>query len=186
MIYIVSGYMRCGTSMMMEALIAGGMEAAYSEERTQKLNKRWGDDTYQPNDNYYELTLGAYGSPDFPAAYDGKLIKCLAHGLTKIPKCEARVVFMRRPRDEVYRSCVAAFGAVPGPVSSDFDREMDCLVEAISDRRSVVSLDQVQYGDVLDDAPAVFETLKDAGWPINPKLSATVPSKDKRRQSVLA
>lgn len=46
MIYIVSGFMRSGTSMMMQALIAGGMQASFSTQRNQFANNL-ADDYYQ-------------------------------------------------------------------------------------------------------------------------------------------
>ncbi len=48
MIYLVSGDMRTGTSMMMQALEAGGLEAVYNENRD-RMNQQYGDKDYQPN-----------------------------------------------------------------------------------------------------------------------------------------
>src|SRR5690606_28529169 len=85
MIYVVSGYMRCGTSMMMEALQAGGLEAAYSERRDVEMNERWGEPGYLPNERYFELDRHDYRRPDFAQAFDGKLVKCLFGGAIRLP-----------------------------------------------------------------------------------------------------
>ena len=55
MLYIVSGFMRTGTSMMMKALEAGGLEAAYQQSR-EAMRKRYADEHYDPNvGGRYEL-----------------------------------------------------------------------------------------------------------------------------------
>lgn len=187
MLYIVSGFMRSGTSMMMRALAAGGLEPAYRPERDQRLNDKWGDQDplgYRPNDNYFELDPEDYSSPDFPGPYDGKLIKCLIGGLIRIRKCEARVVVMRRPRKEILASCMAAFGQPPPMVRAQtFDADMNRMVEAASDRRSFVSFHEVYYNEAVCCPLAVFETLEKAGWPINAAAAAAIPTEDRRRYS---
>jgi len=186
MIYLVSGFMRSGTSMMMKALIEGGMEAAFSPERDKRLNDRWGEpDTpngYQPNAEYFELNGADYRGAEFPLQYEGKLIKCLWVGLTRIPNSEYRCIFMRRPRKDIELSCLAAFGNAPQPVQAhDFDQLMARITEVVRDRRSFVSVDEVWYDDVLSEPLTVFRKLQWDGWPIDPYLAANVPSREKKR-----
>ena len=49
MIFIVSGFMRTGTSMMMKCLEAGGLEAVFNPTR-ERMNKDFGDEHDQPNE----------------------------------------------------------------------------------------------------------------------------------------
>jgi len=187
MIYIVSGYKRCGTSMMMESLIAGGMDASYSPSRSAKMNEKWGDpdkvNGYKPNTEYFELERDQYRELDFPKGFEGKLIKCLWTGTSNIAPGEYRVVFMRRPRIEIARSLLAFFGHVDPPVEHpNFDTTVDKLIDVIRDRRSFISVDEVWYNDVVSNPLDIFTTLKNKGWPIDPVKAASVPNTSKKRQ----
>lgn len=183
MIYLVSGFMRSGTSMCMKALEAGGMEVARSRDRDRRMNDRWGEadspNPYVPNDEYYELDSEDYRKPDFPKPYEGKLIKCLWGGITRLPVGEYRVVFMRRPRAEIQTSLIAFFGhSMPVVDAPDFDQLMDRIVSILRDRRSFRTVDEVWYGDVLADPVSVFRSLD---WPIDPVKAASVPERSKAR-----
>lgn len=186
MIYIVSGYMRCGTSMMMEALIAGGMDAVYCEKRAKTMNDKWGEDDkvhgYQPNKEYYELNTNDYKALYFPQGFEGKLIKCLWRGAAVVNVGEYRLIFMRRPREDIERSLIAVFGrANPVVKMPSFDASLDNLVETIRDRRSFLSVDEVWYRDVVKHPLAVFQHLKKQGWPIDPVKAAAIPTASKVR-----
>lgn len=181
MIYVVSGYMRSGTSMMMEALQAGGLEAAYSERRDIDMNARWGepDGSYVPNERYFELDRYDYRRPDFAQAFDGKLVKCLFGGAVRLPVGEYRCVFMRRPTAEIAQSLLAFFGEVPDLVEGGrLDAEIERVLSILRDRRSFVQVEEVWLADVISDPRAVFSRL---GWPIDIEKAATVPQRDKLR-----
>lgn len=185
-IYLVSGFMRSGTSMMMKALHTGGMDVAFSAERDKRLNDKWGEgdvpDGYRPNDEYYELDTKDYSSPNFPGLYEGKLIKCLWSGAERLPPRDYRIVCMRRPRAEIATSCLAAFGHVPKIVQPhDFDQFMDAWVERLRDRRSFQSVSEVWYSDVMASPETVFAGLVVDGWPIDAAEAASVPSAGKVR-----
>lgn len=178
MIYIVTGYMRSGTSMMMRALEAGGLEAVYSRKRDEEMNARWGEPDFLPNDSYYELEWNDYISPDFPRAYEGKLIKVMRGHVMKIPVGEYRAIVMRRPAREIALSYMAAFGHVPPEIEREFDAMMDKVVGILRDRRSFLTVDEVWYRDVVENPRAVFERLN---WPIDVEKAAAVPSRDRMR-----
>lgn len=178
MIYIVSGYMRSGTSMMMRALEAGGLEAVYSKKRDENMNRRWGEPDFIPNDSYYELEWADYMAPDFPRAYEGKLIKVMRGHLIKIPPGEYRVVVMRRPAREIALSYMAAFGDVPTEVERGFDAAMDTYVSILRDRRSFLSVDEVWFRDAVERPHEVLSRL---GWPIDVEKAASVPARDRVR-----
>lgn len=181
MLYVVSGFMRTGTSMMMQSLEAGGMEAVYSRKRDADMNARWGEPDYRPNDNYYELDADDYLRGDMAERYAGKLIKCLWGGALRLPPVNDgyRIIFMRRPVEEIRVSLLAFFGSDNAATQfPDFDRMMDTVIAILSDRRSVHTLDVVQYHDMLR---APEETLTVLDWPIDVKRAAAVPVREKAR-----
>lgn len=183
MIYIVSGYMRCGTSMMMRALEAGGLEAVYSAKRDERMNAKWGEPDYKPNECYYELDPEDYQDADFPSAYEGKLIKCLWGGMLRLrPVTEYRVVFMRRDVGAIRRSLTAFFGQ-PTEHSQgvNFARQLDNVAAILRDRHSVLSVDEVEYAEAVASPRAVFERLAVNGWPIDPAKAARIPEQRQMR-----
>jgi hypothetical protein len=164
--------------MMTEALGVGGLEIAYGERR-EAFCQGLGKDGYKPNDQFFELDAGELYGPDFPQKYDGKLIKVLWNSLIRVPPFRYRVIFMRRPKDEIQASCKATFGNVPDDILNDsFELHMEKIVSILRDRRSVVSLDEIWYGDVVSNPLAVFNAID---WPIDARKAATVPTKDKYR-----
>ena len=186
MIYLVSGVMRSGTSMMMKALKEGGMEPAYRRYRDEYLNKRWGEpdepNGYRPNEEYFELARGDFEAHDFPNAYEGKVVKCLWNGSLRVNVCDARIIFMRRPQKEIVTSCMAAFGHAPRTaLADDFDLCMDRLVSIARDRRSFKSVSEIWYEEVLSDPLAVFRRLADEGWPVLPEKAAAIPKPSRKR-----
>ena len=84
-IYIVSGWMRSGTSMMIRALEAGGMEAVYT-----------------PGHPDYELSKEDYRLNRSPELYEGKVVKSLRFGTEQMWPWPGgyRVVFMDRDSRE--------------------------------------------------------------------------------------
>lgn len=184
MLYIVSGFMRSGTSMMMRALEAGGLEAVYSTKRDTEMNARWGDPDYLPNDSYYELDAEDYLRGDLEQRYPGKLVKCLWGGVLRLPPGDYRVVFMRRPAAEIRVSLLAFFGSdYAARQFPDLDKAMDGVIEILRDRRSFRSVDVLQYRDVLSDPVAAFASLQ---WPIDVAKAAAVPQAEKARFSAHA
>jgi mRNA-degrading endonuclease RelE of RelBE toxin-antitoxin system len=169
--------MRSGTSMMCEALSAGGLEVVYSKRR-EAFCQKLGKGGYKPNEQFFEIEASELYSSAFPEMYEGKLIKVLWHSLIRIPCYEYRVIFMRRPKEEIAASCKATFGSAPREFLNDFEFLMESTIDLVRDRHSVVSLDEVWYSDVLDDPVGVFARI---GWPINPEKAAAVPTRDKYR-----
>jgi hypothetical protein len=181
LLYVVSGMMRSGTSMCMEAIEAGGMEAVYSKRRDEEMNKRWGDADYKPNDAYYELDAEDYLRGDLEQRYDGKLIKCLWGGIIRLPPGEYRVVFMRRPTEEIRMSLLAFFGTDDAIQQfASLDKAMDNVISILRDRRSFKSVDVLWYKDVLDNPRKAFASLN---WPIDVEKAAAIPNRSRARFS---
>ncbi len=171
--------------MMMEALEAGGMDAAYAVERDQILNSRFGEpdapEPYVPNDRYFELLPECYRDRDFPQGYEGRLIKCLYGAAELLPPGDYRMIFMRRDRQSVYRSILRFFDRPTLQVERvEFNRLMDEAVARLRDRRSI-RLTEVWYDNVVDDPLSQFQRIEAAGWPINPHAAAKIPTDRKRR-----
>jgi len=162
--YIVSGYMRTGTSMMMKALEAGGLEAAFNPSRNE-MNKEFGDKDYKPNvGGFYELERREYNQPNFPRMYEGKLLKCLWGGLTKFVVGDYKVVFMKRDPEEIRQSYEAFFGGQAPPSLKRYDEIMKESIAMLLNRKDT-QLIILNYRDVLENPRKEFEKLKD--WSID-------------------
>jgi hypothetical protein len=170
--YIVSGYMRSGTSMMMDALTAGGLTPAF-DARRDKMNDQHGDDSYKPNPNgFYELNRKEYHEYGFPRKYEGKLIKCLWGGVTRIVVGNYKVIFMLRDPEEIRQSFEAFFSG-PAPESiKNYDQIMQDTIDMLSNRLDT-HLTVISYRSVIDDPQATFRHIA-ATWPIDSDKAAAV------------
>jgi len=174
-VYVVSGFMRTGTSMMMKALEAGGMVASYRQSRDVMKN-RFADEHYDPNiGGLYELELKDYREFGFPRKYCGKLIKALNQGVPRMAtmKDGIRVVFMKRNLEEIRQSYDAFFGRQLQDVVK-LEEMMNDITDRIRNRKDVLSLDIFWYRDVVENPLKYFKILKDKGWDIDYKKSATI------------
>lgn len=174
-IYFVSGFMRTGTSMMMKALEAGGLDVLYNPDRD-KMNTRYGDEYYQPNEGgFYELNRRQYQQPGFPRMHEGKLIKALWGGITRVVAGDYKVVFMRRDYEEIRQSYQAFFGNPIHLNAEEYRARMDDTIGMLKVRRDV-GLSIFQYRDVLDHPLEKFAELRDQGWPVDVHKAAAVVS----------
>ncbi len=174
-LYVVSGFMRTGTSMMMRALEAGGLDAEYQQSR-EEMRERFADDHYDPNiGGLYELEKKDYKKPNFPRDYEGKLIKCLNQGVSRMRPMEngIRVVFMRRDREEIRQSYLAFFDKNLR-IGRNFQDRMDMTVEMIKNRKDVLSCHEFWYRDVVKEPEKHFQELKDSGWEIDVEKATKV------------
>ena len=98
MITVVSGLPRSGTSLMMQMIVAGGVPALTDGLRSADENNLKG---YLE----WEAAKALPQSPEAIAAAEGKVVKVISALLRSLPgPYEYRVVFMRRPLDEVITS----------------------------------------------------------------------------------
>lgn len=173
-LYVVSGFMRTGTSMMMRALESGGLPAAYQQSRDVMKN-RHADEHYDPNfGGLYELEKRDYRERYFPLKYAGRLIKALNLGVSRMAVMPdgIKVVFMRRHPEEVRQSYMAFFEQ--NLRVNDFDRNMADAIQRIENRKDVLSLDVFWFREVIDFPLAHFEALRDRGWPIDAQAAAAL------------
>ena len=175
MLYVVSGFMRTGTSMMMRALEAGGMETAYRADRD-KMKNHYADEHYDPNiGGLYELERQDYKNPNFPKDFDGKLIKALNIGVPRMAVMQngIRVIFMRRNKEEIRQSYGGFFDQ---QIHVDnLDERMEKIKEVILNRRDVISFNEFWFREVIDNPYKHFQVLKDAGWPIDVDIASAIP-----------
>lgn len=168
MIHFVGGYMRSGTSMMMAALEAGGLTAAYNPER-QRLNDRFGDEHYEPNPAYYELSRAEYRRPDFREAYDGMVVKALQMGSVRLAQPGDALVLMDRDFEEIAQSYDAFFGRPP-LITREEHRK---LINRIFNEFPGYVL-HTPYPAVIESPRPTFSILSQAGWPIDVDKAAAV------------
>ena len=148
---IVSGYPRSGTSLMMQMLAAGGLEALVDDAHA--------TDEHNPR-GYYEygaaLNLGAENETTaWVAQARGKAVKVMAYQLRHLPaELDYRVVFMRRRIVEVLASW-DKMGLTREDCELDerervlaFKTEY-AIYEAQLERTSAMRVCYVQYNDVV-------------------------------------
>lgn len=174
-LYIVSGYMRSGTSMMMRALEAGGMETVSRESR-EEFRRKFSDDKYDPNEGgLFELSQEDLKAADFPQKFKGKLIKCLVGGplfkMCVMP--QIKIIFMRRDPEEIRQSFQAFFNQSMFIPEKSFTDYMEKVVAVLRNRRDTEVV-VLNYREVVENPVKYFAELKEQGWPIDPEKSALV------------
>lgn len=184
MIYLVSGWLRHGTSMMMACLEAGGIETAWSAEREREAQQRFGDALYRGNEAYRELSRTEMEAPDFPLPYEGKAVKCLRHLVLQVPAAAYRVVYMRRDGEETRQSAQALFGRrLPPEWGAMVERETDRILGILQQRRDMEVV-ELRYRDVVTRPLAAFYQLQALGWPIDPEKAASAVEPERCRYRV--
>lgn len=165
-VYIVSGYMRSGTSMMMKVLEHAGMDACYNRTKDRILTEKYDCHGYHPNpEGFFELGRKEFDAPDFPRCYQGRLIKALHWRLVSLPPFRYRVVFMLRDPREIEVSYLKMFRKRPPFVLQryhDFIREILERLKARNDMDIVT----VKHRDMIESPVAVLDRLSCFGFPI--------------------
>lgn len=161
-VYIVTGFYRSGTSMMMHCLILGGMKASWSSVIDESLRSL--DESYDPNPNgFYELDSGLIDGA-FPKIYSGNVVKIHWRSLSKLPEGDYQLLFMTRPPAEIKASLQFAYPGDPEESACDF---YDLITPIIIDKFKAQT---VAYHDVLNDPQTSFKQI---GWPVDAALAAT-------------
>lgn len=173
-VHIISGMMRCGTSLLMDAMKAGGMDVAYKESRD-KMKDAYSDESFNPNPaGLYELEWMDYNQIGFPVQYKGKTIKCLQDGLARLcvmPKI--RICFMRRDFEEIRQSYEGFFGQKLMKDAEKFKQQTDLIIEQMQNRKDT-EITVLFYPDVIENPQREFQKLKDNGWNIDVHKAAAV------------
>ena len=154
MIYLVSGRIRSGTSMMMRASMVGGMDGKYLH-----LPKKVVD--YDPNPHgYFE---GGFNLAYYPEDHDNRVAKCFARAIVNILPAQipVKVVFMLRDDAEILSSYNVSFGPDSRLEITDGPETIDRLQEDPQ-----VDLMVINYTDMIADPIGQCQRLADWGWPM--------------------
>lgn len=155
-VYVVSGFPRSGTTMMMQALEAGGMEPAGSPELS----------------DLYELPRRITSHQDFPEGFEGMPIKVTATGLERLAAMPLiKVVFLRRPPEEV----AASYRRIGEPhITEDMvRREVTRGLRQAANRRDMEVL-ELELPTIVADPVGAMRKVKEFGFPIKPEAAAQV------------
>ncbi len=166
-IYIVSGFPRSGTSMMMRALEAGGIPCVYSPSRNAAMRPCNMLPGYDPNPHgFYELA-DLHNIHDW-SAFRGKAIKVIRDNLDMLPAIEWRAVYMRRDPAEIRRSYLGVTSAITEQ-TFDFLADYEATVERDAARLSATILN---YAAVVSNPLGELSRLD---WPFNvARAAATI------------
>ena len=157
-IVVVSGLPRSGTSLVMQMLAAGGLEALTDGERTADEDNPRG---YLELEAVKRLRDGA----DWVADARGKAVKVISHLLNHLPaREEYRVVFVERDLDEVLASqakMIARRGQPTPPeevVRKAFEGHLAGFDRLIASRPDMSAL-RLAYADTIADPVAATQRL---------------------------
>src|SRR5271165_1447536 len=186
MITVVSGIPRSGTSLMMQMLAAGGMSPLTDGQRTPDPNNPRG---------YYEFELvkSLAKNPQVIGDAEGKVVKVVSSLLAALPGGhEYRVVFMRRPLEEIVASqdrMLERLGreVPPAPkesVMGAFERHLTQVRKWLAEQPNFSVL-YVDYAAVLDDAPREASRICDfLGQELNLEAMASKVEQSLHRERV--
>lgn len=160
MITIVSGLPRSGTSLMMQMLVAGGMQALSDGERKADSDNPRG---YLEWERIKQLP----GDPACVAEAEGKVVKVISRLVLSLPAGhEYRIIFMQRPLPEVLASQDQMMrrrgtfkeGANAAAITSAFEKHLK-EVDAWLANKSYVRTLRLSYRDVLSSPQPIAEKL---------------------------
>jgi hypothetical protein len=177
MIYVVSGMARTGTSMMMHALIKGGIPAIYDVGRDDLRLKILKEQGYDGNHfGIFELYTSTL-LKRFPDDLDRELVK-ISDTTWDILEGQAkdgiRVVYMLRDKENVLMSTMALKGKIDLDEYSERHDKQGERIEQVRNRPDVKSVDVFHYEDVVKDPEPYFELLKEHGFPIDVERAVSV------------
>lgn len=180
--------------MMMQALQAGGMEIVSSPESERIANIEQ-DGDYHPNPGgRFELTAMEQcctGFPD-PKIYDNKVIKVFPDPwgpLCRIVAGDYKIIWLHRQSTQRWASFFRAHEKQPllwcgHPDDVRYRHYRDLRAQealGIVLIRSDCIVARVSYDYVLEHAGEVFDSLAEAGWPIDPEAAARIPRPELNR-----
>ena len=169
-IYVVTGRPRSGTSMMMNASIAGGMNGVYS------ARKNIDHGAYDPNPaGHFEVRAEDIDMNNYPACMEGKVFKRMHERLTRedilFQGHQMKGIFMNRDADEIAASWDRTFHTPFTPTwQYDANQGLANLQATFPDSDFIM----VNYNDVIADPIGEFTKLAAWGWPIDVNAAATV------------
>ena len=175
-LYLISNVHRSGSSMMMRAFEAGGMDVAYDQSQ-EPLNYEYNTPDYTPNPNGFYALQEDFERAGFVRDYAGRVLKYPIQLLTKLPKGNYQLVFLKRNPDEILASMAAFMPFVAWGREALPTVLYDEVVGAILDNlraRGDFNIVVLNYADVVSNPKEVFEQLVKAGWSLQVEGAASV------------
>ncbi len=150
---VVSGLPRSGTSLMMNALAAGGHPTWHDDCRPADLHNPKG---YYEDQRVSSLATDA----DWLREHDGQAVKITSHLLAFIPEdLSSKVLFMRRPLPEIVASQNAMLGrAESGDWETLLRRELGRTLAWLQDKPHLKVL-EVSYPELLEKPQQQMERV---------------------------
>ena len=194
MIYVVTGYRRSGTSIMMKCLQEGGIPAILRPD-FENQNKK--TEEYDPNPGeLMEVGQPYYKSPRFlrllAAQRENSCVKIFYDGLPYLPSGDWTIIWMHRDEEEIVRSCekvdkhLKSLGNHKNPklwevwdVFRPYDQTSMDHVLGMCKQRLDMNVIEVDFKSVIERPLDVFDELRDVrGLPINPEKAAAKVNPD--------
>lgn len=173
LVYVVSGFPRSGTSMLMRCLEAGGLACVYSCEGDDNRNRNTLIPGYVPNPHgFYENA--PVNVPGAWPAFAGRAVKVIRDDLGSIPAgVRCRVAYMTRDPAEIRRSY---YGILSGPHPESVYGFLDGYWPKVgADVGRLLAagheVTPLRYAAVVADPAAELTRL---GWPLNAARAAAV------------
>lgn len=147
-IYVVSGLPRSGTSMMMQMLQAGGLEALTDQLRTEDENNPKG---YLE----FEKVKALAKDNSWIGESQGKVVKVIAQLLRFLPaNFRYKIIFMQRDMQEVLTSQQKMLGkdtnAIPSTLADVFSKQL-AATEAWIKTQPNMEILYLNYSDIVAD-----------------------------------
>lgn len=180
-VYLIASFRRCGSSMMAHALHTGGLPIVYMPINDTQYNLPFGDpkNGYKPNPNGFFSMEGYidYQYPSFYEQYKGKLLKIPRVAIRELPPGKYKLVFMNRDADEILRSYRSFIGFRDwGMVETSVYFKEQILGAEIKqlEKRGDIDILVINHRDAITEPQKTFEKIRDFGFPIDPKKSASI------------
>lgn len=153
---IVSGLPRSGTSMMMQMLTSGGIEALTDNIRQADINN--------PKGYYeYEKVKSLAKDNSWVEEAQGKVVKVVSQLLKFLPNdFEYKIIYMRRELNEILQSQQIMLGkdpkTYPSSVANVFKNEIQKIDAWIKEHPNV-AVKYVDYASVIDNPVGIAEEI---------------------------
>jgi len=168
LITVVSGVPRSGTSLMMQMLAAGGMPILSDGVRAPDANNPRGYFEWEPAKQLFQ-------EPASISCADAKAVKVISSLLLALPPTQTyRIIFLRRPLDEVVRSQEAMLETLGAKAALGVDRMAAALrahlkqVETWLAQQSFLAVWPVEYHQLLSDPEGESKRIQEfLGMPLD-------------------
>lgn len=176
--YIVSGFERSGTSMMMQVLAAGGVPIAYDDTRRKDQHNQNG---------YFELYGGKIINKLIDntlslSAFHGKFIKITAYGLLHLPVGKYKIIYLQRNIEEILDSMECMMQSMDYhriETRQSLQKLNSKLLHDLSQREDLHWI-QMNYNSIIEDPVTNIQKIKNFIGPYCFDTNAMIQAVDKK------